>query len=195
VPRISTLTWGFPEGWIVWSPGEAAECAEELARALTADRATVAGLAAVIRGMDREVREEMPGTSQVALWAPDPVRREPVAGAYLRTMAPTPDGRRSLEERLGLARTAVKVPRSMRLLDVAALPSRVVAGEAVLQIIDTSPRFSRRVTRDWIWHILPEGTADTVRCEFRCESVAHFDELADITTDVANSVVVTLADA
>lgn len=192
---IETLFWGFPEGWVVWAPGEAAEQAEALARTMHEDERVVAGLVAIIRGMDREVLAEMPGTSQVALWVPDPVRREPVAGAYLRTMAPTPDGRRDLEERLEIARTGVKAARGTRLLDVAALPSRVVAGEAVLQIIDTSPRFSRRVAREWVWYILPPGTEDTVLCEFRCESVAHFDELADITTDVANSVVVTLADA
>ena len=84
-------------------------------------------------------------------------------------------------------------PRVQRVADPAAL-ARVAAGEAVLQIVDTAPRFRRRLSREWAWFILPPGTDDTVMLHVESTEVQRFDEIADMTTAMANSVDVTLAD-
>ena len=117
-----------------------------------------------------------------------------MAAAALRAFAPDPGGRLDLDGLLDFARTNVQVPRSSRLLDVAALPSRVPAGEAVLQIVDTSPRLRRRGSREWAGFILPPGTDETVMLHVESTEVQHFDEIAEMTTAIANSVDVTLAD-
>ena len=75
---------------------------------------------------------------------------------------------------------------------MAALPSQVAAGDAVLQIVDTAPRFRRRVSREWSWFILPPDTEDLVLVHVESSSIAHFDQLADMSTDIANAVEVTL---
>ncbi|WP_203674538.1 hypothetical protein [Cellulomonas phragmiteti] len=76
-----------------------------------------------------------------------------------------------------------------------ALPGSLTAGEAVLQIVDTARRFRRRICREWSWFILPPGTHDLVLVHVESSAVAHFDELADMSTDIANSVTVTLEPA
>ena len=60
--------------------------------------------------------------------------------------------------------------------------------------VDTSPRLRRRVSREWAWYILPPGTDRTVMVHVESSAVQHFDEIADMTTAIANSVAVTLAD-
>lgn len=98
-----------------------------------------------------------------------------------------------VEALLEFARTQVTSPRGTRVLDVAAAASHLAGGDAVLRIVDTSPRLRRRVNRQWTWFILPPGTDRTIVCQVESSAVAHFDELADMATDIANSVEVTLA--
>lgn len=194
VRRIDGVTWGLPPEWVAWRLGMPDE-AEEEARALCADEHTSAAVAAAVRRFEAIAVAEVPGTVASALWVPELSRRRPTAVAALRVLGPPSTGTRwDLEGTLQHARTSVRVPRGVRLLDVAALPSRVVAGEAVLQIVDTAPRLRRRLTREWAWFILPPGTDRTVMVHVESTAVQHFDEVADMTTAIANSVVVTLAE-
>ncbi len=192
--RIDGAAWGLPPDWVAWRLGMPEE-AEAEARPLCADERTLAAVMAAVRRFEAIAAEEVPGTVASALWVPETSRRRPMAVAALRVLVPPSQGPRwDLEGTLQYARTSVHVPRGVRLLDVAALPSRVVAGESVLQIVDTAPRFRRRLSREWAWFILPPGTDRTVMVHVESTEVQHFDEIADMTTAIANSVDVTLAD-
>lgn len=193
VRAVESVVWGLPPEWVSWPHGHP-EAATSEVRALGDDDATVAAVTAAVAKFEAIARVEIPGTVAAALWVPGQARREPLATAALRLAAPMPEGRWEVDRLLDVARTRVDLSRGTRLLDVAAVPSRVVAGEAVLQIVDTSPRFRRRVSREWAWYILPPGTDTTVLCHVESSAVQHFDEIAEMTTAIANSVVVTLAD-
>lgn len=193
VRGIKTVTWGLPPEWVAWDHGNP-EGARGEVLALGDDDHTVAAVMAAVHKFEAIGQSEISGTVAAALWVPGPARREPLAAAALRLVGALPEGRWDLERLLEEARSRVDLPFGTRLLDVAAVPSRVVAGEAVLRIVDTSPRFRRRVSREWVWFILPEGTDLTVMCHVESSAVQHFDEIAEMTTAIANSVAVTLAD-
>ncbi|MCC2333600.1 hypothetical protein [Cellulomonas wangsupingiae] len=189
--RISTVAWGLPEDWIHWTHGDLAQAAANAA-ALGDDTSTTEAVVAAVRAFDSAIDKEFPGTTFAGIWAPVPGYRRPLATATLRIAYAPESGRMDLETLLTFVRNEVGRSRGTRLLDVAALPSRVLAGEAVLRIVDTTPRFRRQVNREWTWFILPPGTDRTVACHISSDSIAHFDQLADMSTDIANAVEVTL---
>lgn len=189
--KIATVAWGLPPGWLHWTPGSPSEMTPE-ASALCQDPATTDAVMAAAREFDSILETELPGTAFAAIWAPAATGRRPLASATLRTAAPPATGRMEVEALLSFVRERVSPPRGTRVLDVAALPSRVVAGEAVLRIVDVAPRFRRQVSRQWTWFILPPGTDRTIACQVESSSIAHFDELADMATDIANTVEITV---
>lgn len=193
VRGIESVTWGLPPEWVAWDHGDPEGAGGEV-HALGEDEQGVAAVMAAVHRFEAIARSEIPGAVAAALWVPERARREPLATAALRLAAPAAEGRWDLDRVLEEARSRVDLSFGTRLLDVAAVPSRVVAGEAVLQIVDTSPRFRRRVSREWVWFILPEGTDLTVLVHVESSAVQHFDELAEMTTGIANSVAVTVAD-
>ena len=192
--RVDEVTWARPPEWVAWRHGMTAD-AEVEARQLVSDERAFALIMAAVQQFESIAVTQIGGTVASALWVPEASHREPMAAAALRVFGPPGEGRRwDVDGTLHYARTSPHVPRGVRLLDVAALPSRVAAGEAVLQIVDTAPRFRRRLSREWAWFILPPGTDDTVMLHVESTEVQRFDEIADMTTAMANSVDVTLAD-
>lgn len=188
---ISTVSWGMPADWVDWPRGGVTHAAAKVS-ALDDDPTTTAAVMASVRAFESIIEREVLGTACAALWVPVSGVRKPLATAVLRTAAPPPTGRMDVEALSAFVREGFSLPRGHRLLDVAVAPGRLSAGEAVLRIVDRAPRFTRRVTREWTWFILPPGTDRTVGCQFESSSVAHFDELAEIATDIANSVEVAL---
>lgn len=193
--QIVGLTWTVNDEWVSWEPGDGSARAEELALARCGDPDLAAALAAGIRVYeDAFARDGVPAMF-LALWVPDPAS-PPAATAIVSLVGTNPatGRRRTLEERLEFVRTR-GAAKGFRLIDSAALPSRVVAGEAVLEVTDVAPRFHRVVQRAITWYILPPGTEDTVAFECESDLVAHFDLLADHAMEIANTIVVHLEDA
>lgn len=191
---IAALTWGLPDGWVGWAPGDVMTDVVDVG-VLANDPAATDAVLAAARAYNAIVSETYPGATFAAIWAPVPGSRRPLASAVLRTVAAPSTGRMSVEALLDLVRNEVNAPRGVRILDVAAAPSKVAAGDAVLRVLDKSPRFRRQVTREWTWYILPPGTDRTIACQLESSSVAHFDELANMATDIAHGVEVTLESA
>ena len=189
---VATAEWSLPEHWWGWPHGDPSRPEPMSSPHGLGDHGRERVLAAVSK-FDILIDRDLPGTSLAALWAPPHSNGEPVACAVLRVFASTPAVGPRVEAVLERARTEVTVPPGVRLLDVAALPGAVTAGDAVVQIVDTATRFRRRVTREWSWFILAPGTDDLVLVHVESSSVAHFDALADMATDIANSVELTLA--
>lgn len=191
--RIRSLTWKPPDGWLSWSPDDL-QGARSDAAALAEGHALDALIAAVIE-FQTVLTQQAPGTAGAALWVPDPATREPWATAALRLTSPEPGGRRSVDEMLHFALTGVTVPRGAKVLDIAALPTSTPAGDAVIQIVDTRPRMSRRVTREWAWYIQPPGTDETLLLQAQTDLVGFFDQVADLTADIVHTIAVELEPA
>ncbi|UZN03045.1 hypothetical protein [Cellulomonas sp. S1-8] len=192
--RVAALRWGLPTEWVGWVHGDAASAGVDVDGLREEPRIAAAVLAAVGE-FESIASEDLPGTTFAALWVPGEGIRRPLATAALGVAAPPLTGRPDIEALLESARSEVTVPTWTKLLDVAALPSRVTAGEAILRIVDKAPRLTRRLYREWTWVILPPDTGRMVLCQVGSSSIAHFDQIADMTTDIANSVEVTLEPA
>ena len=190
-PPIAGLRWALPDGWVHWVHGDVSTAHTDVT-GLGEDALLESAVLAAVDEVESNASEDLPGTTFAALWVPGAGLRKPLATAALRVAAPPPHGRLDLEEVLESARSKTTVPTWTKLLDVAALPSRVSAGEAVLRIVDKAPRLTRRLCREWTWFILPPGTDHLVLCQVESSSIAHFDQLADMSTDIANAVEVTL---
>lgn len=188
--EVATIGWTLPERWHGWAHGDPAAAAQSASG--LADEASRARLAAAVRRFERLIDDELPGTSCAGMWVPEGSGGGPLASAVLRVFASTPASGSRVEAILERARSEITLPAGVRLLDVTALPGWVSAGDAVLQIVDTAPRFGRRISREWSWFILVPGTDDLLLVHVESSAIAHFDELADMATDIANSVVVTL---
>ncbi|MCC2314208.1 hypothetical protein [Cellulomonas xiejunii] len=191
--RIHSLTWRPPDDWLSWSLDAVVEARTDAAT--LADGRTLDALMAAVAEFQTIVTQEVPGTAAAALWVPDPQTREPLATAALRVTSPGPEGRWDLEETLDFARSTVRVPTGVKLLDVAALPTTTPAGDAVIQIVDSRPRFGRRVNREWVWFILPPSTQETLLLQVQCDLVRFFDEVSDLTAEIADTVAVELEPA
>lgn len=191
--EVARIGWSLPEQWHGWVHGTPPDF-EQRSLPLV-DEVARTRLGAIVRDFERMIDDELPGTSCAGVWVPKGSNGVPLASAVLRVFvsAPVPGSR--VEAVLERARSEITLPAGLRLLDAAAMPGSVTAGEAVLQIVDTAPRFRRRITREWSWFILPPGTDDLVLVHLESSAIAHFDELADMATDIANSVSITLGPA
>lgn len=189
-PPISTVSWALPHDWVRWKHGTPEQIHRSVAALGDDDRTTAAVTAAALKLEELTARQQ-PGTAFSAIWTPTPGFRKPMATAGLLVAVPPPEGPMNVERLLTYVRDAA-LSRGERVTDIAAAPGRVTAGDAVLRIVDTVSRFRRQLTREWTWFILPRGTDEMVACQVRADAVAHFDELADVSTDIANSVEVTL---
>jgi len=187
---LATVRWALPQDWLGWAHGDRADA--ERRSSLHGDDGVRRGVVAAVRSFEDMISTELPGTACAALWFPEPADPTPHASAVLRSFSLPRSDEPRLERVLERARADIPLPPGVRLLDVAALPSQVAAGDAVLQIVDTAPRFRRRVSREWSWFILPPDTEDLVLVHVESSSIAHFDQLADMSTDIANAVEVTL---
>lgn len=194
LPSVRTVAWGFPDDWVQWFVSDVTEAADEIGT-LRETSSVAAALLAAVEKYDTMVSTELPGTTAAALWVPGRGVRRPLASATLRVADEPESGRLDVEPLMEFVRERARGGRGERVLDVAAMPSRVIAGDAVLRIVDTSRLFSRQVNRRWTWFVLPPGTGATIACELESSAIAHFDELADMATDIANSVTVTLEPA
>ena len=191
-PRaIASISWGLPANWVGWSHGESAAAAAEI-DVLGEDATTSAAVAAAVEEFEETIAEHFPGTWFAALWVPEARRRQPLATALLRVAAPPPEGRLSVEDVVEAARDTSALPRTHKMLDIAALPGRVSSGDAVLRVADTAPRFSRRVTREWTWFLLPPGTDRMLLCQVEASSIAHFDVVGGMAHDIADGVEIEL---
>lgn len=191
---IASVAWGLPDDWLQWQHGDLSRAVDEVS-ALGEDSTTSEAVLAAIRTFEAIIASDVPGTTFAAIWTPVAGLRQPLASATLRIGAAPDAGRMDLQTLLDLVRERARAPRGMRVLDVAALPSRVTAGDAVLRVIDKAPRFRRQVSREWTWFIQPRGTDETVVCQVESTSIAHFDHIAEMTTAIAHSVTVTLEPA
>ncbi|QWC15834.1 hypothetical protein KKR89_16495 [Cellulomonas dongxiuzhuiae] len=188
---IATISWGLPDDWVDWTHGDLGQAEADVA-ALEDDPTARAAIMAAVRKFDSIITEGIPGTACAAIWTPGPRYRKPQANALLRLGSPPAAGPMNVETLLDAVRTGARPRWAGRLLEVAAFPSHVTAGDAVLRIVDRAPRLSRRVSREWTWFILPADTGQFVSCQFESSSVEHFDHIAEVATDVANMVEVTL---
>lgn len=193
--HVVGFTWTVTDEWVFWEPGQGLASADQLAAARCDDQSLAEALAAAIRTYEQDVARGRVVPVFLALWVPDPAG-PPAATAMAYVVAPPAGtGRRlTLDERLELARSR-HAAKGYRLVEAAAFPSRVAAGEAVLHVADVSPRFRRAVERSITWYVLPAGTQDTVIFQCQSESVAHFDLLADYAAEIANTITVRLGDA
>ena len=189
-PSINGISWALPDDWVGWEVGDIPQATAHAA-ALGDDPRTTEAVVAAAREFDADVAEHMPGANLLALWTPVPGRREPLATATLRVGRAENPERMTMDELLEFARDPF-YPRGTRVVDLAAVPSSVTAGEAVLRIVDKLHRFRRTVAREWTWFILPTGTTDIVALQLESWWIAHFDELTDVSTDIADAVEVTV---
>lgn len=193
VHRIHSLTWHPADDWLCWRPDDP-RGARTSAAAL-ADGPRLDALLAAVAEFDAVIAQEVPGTAGAALWVPDPATREPCATAALRLTSPDAVGRWSIDRTLEFARSQVTVPRGSQVLDVVAVPTSTPVGEAVLQIVDSRRRRSRRVTREWAWYILPPGTDETLLLQVQSDLVSLFAQIGDLAAEVADSITVELGPA
>lgn len=193
LPIISHIGWDPPGDWLVWDPS-APQSVYEQAPMIAAGLARQA-LVAAIDAFQSLVHRDLPGTVQAAMWLPDQATCEPVAMASLRLTSPEPTGRWTPHEALAIAGSRPPAPRGHKIVDLAATPVACPAGDAVLRILDTAPRWTRRVTREWTWIILPPGTHEIVLLQIQCTSPAEFDRVLDLGCDIADTIRVELAEA
>ncbi len=188
--EVTGLGWALPDDWLAWHIGDLLAVATAVA-ALGDNADSVRAMAAAATEFDAFARAELPGTTCAAIWVPSACDRRPHASAALRIASVPASDRMSPDRLMAFVRD---VPRSRRTrtLDIAVARRRLEPGEGVLRIVDRAPRLTRRVSREWTWYILPTGTDDLIACQVESSSVAHFDALADMTTDIANSIEITL---
>lgn len=191
--EIGEISWGLPDDWVHWVHGRVDDVAAEIA-ALGEDTDTAAAVMAAAVAFEAHIASEIAGTSFAAMWVPTPGRREPLASGTFRVATALPSGRMEACDLTQFVSEAARRAKGARVVDLSAAPTRVVAGDAVLRIVDRATRFRRQVTREWSWFILPPGTSETVVCQFESDAAAHFDEIADMTTDIANAVRVETSD-
>ena len=177
----------FPPGWFAWAPDDI-EGTRQRAGEFAADD-TRAALMAAVATFEKILENEVPGTVIAALWIPD-LSGPLLATAAVRILASDGPERWDLETTLEFVRSQASVGRGMKMLDVATTPTRTPLGDAVLQVLDMSRRFRRRVTREWAWFILPPGTSDIVAFQVQSDHLGAFEQLGDIATEVVHSLTV-----
>lgn len=182
--QICTVGWSLPDDWRGWAHGNL-----QNARGMSADERLAAA------AIEQIIDSDFPGTSHAAMWLPEGANGVSFATAVIRQFYADPVNGPRLDWILERTRANIPVPRGVRVLDVAAQRASVPAGEAVLQIVDTAPRFRRRVTREWSWFILPPQTDDFVMLHVDSTFVSHFDEIANMTTAIASAIEITLEPA
>ncbi len=191
--RIAAVGWAATEEWAVWNVGEAANQAEQLAAARVSDPVAARAAAAGIRALDQHALTQA-GTWSLGVWLPDPYSGRAAATVLMRAVAPDGPRRLTLDE---LHEWAGRPPRArgVRITDCAAGTGELAVGPAVLQMVEMVPRFSRRITTQLNWFVLPPGTSDTVLCQFETE---HPDLVAALGVEsnvVTDNLVITLEDA
>ena len=187
VRGLHTVLCTLPAGWFAWAPDDV-ESARHRACELATDD-TPAALLAAVATFQKIVEDEIPGTAIAALWIPD-LSGPLLATAAVRILSSEGPERWDLETTVEFVRSQVSVGRGMRLLDVATTSTRTPLGDAVIQVLDTSRRFSRRVIREWAWFILPRGTNDIVALQVQSDDLGAFESLGDVTAEIAHSLTV-----
>ena len=184
---LRTVLATIPPGWFAWAPDDI-EGARQRALEFATDEERAALMAAVAT-FQKIVEDEVPGTTIAALWIPD-LSGPLLATAAVRILASEGPERWDLETTLAFVRSQTSVGRGMKLLDVATTPTCTPLGDAVLQVLDMSKRFRRRVTREWAWFILPRGTNDIVAFQVQSDHLGAFEQLGDIAAEIAHSLTV-----
>jgi len=188
--QIVHIEWGASEDWAVWSVGEGRTHAAEIAAKRVRDANALTAATAGIRALD-EYATQQPGTWSLGVWLPDTGTGRAAATVLVRTIQPDGPHRMTQDELLAWACMPPRT-RGVKVLTVEAAAGEVAAGPVVLQVVETVPRFSRRITAAMNWYILPPGTDEIVLCQFETEQMDLFEAMSQETNTVTDSVVVHL---
>lgn len=189
--RISHVKWGAPEDWVVWNAGEGPERANALAATMHDDPHMIHAIAEGIRALDADAPGSHPGTTSMGVWLPESGARDLAATVLVRVLEADSGGRLAQGELLDWAGRPGRV-KGVKVLGVDTSPGEVEAGPAVLQVLETASRWSRKINVRMNWFILPPGTEQIVLCQFDTSYPSMVDALGWETNAITDSLSVLL---